>query len=93
MEEVQDSSFAPGSRISLVPEPDNPHDPNAVAVYNEQETLQAGYVPADLAEEVGHLIEEDPDYECVSMWESRAEEERKSLKVFLTYGDVSVRVV
>lgn len=93
MEELQAPSFSPGARISLVPERDNPHDPDAVAVYNEAGTKQAGYVPADLAEEVGQLIKEDPDYKCVSMWENRAEEERKSLRVLMMYGDVSVGVV
>ena len=32
-------------RLALVPEPDNEHDPNAVAIWNEDRTVQAGYVP------------------------------------------------
>lgn len=76
-----------------MPEPDNPHDSNAVAVYNEDESLQAGYVPSELAEEVGTLIEEYPDHVCLSMWESRAEDERKGLRVLLAYEDVSVGIL
>jgi hypothetical protein len=50
---VADSSFDPGARLALVREPDNEHDPNAVAVWNEARTLQAGYVPRDVAPELG----------------------------------------
>ncbi|CAN5265026.1 hypothetical protein BH20ACT13_BH20ACT13_00900 [soil metagenome] len=35
--------------MALVPEPDNPHDGNAVAIYDEDVTLQRGYVPAAVA--------------------------------------------
>ena len=49
---VEDPRFDPGRRLALVPEPDNPHDPNAVAVWDEQQTLQAGYVPRDVAPEL-----------------------------------------
>ena len=44
-----DPSFAPGARLALVPEPANEHDPNAVGIWNEARTLQAGYVPRDVA--------------------------------------------
>jgi hypothetical protein len=46
---VADGSFDPGLPLALVPEPDNEHDPSAVAVWNEGRTLQAGYVPRDVA--------------------------------------------
>jgi hypothetical protein len=36
-----DPSFAPGSPLRLIPEPDNAYDPNAVAVWNEESTQQA----------------------------------------------------
>jgi hypothetical protein len=48
-EAVIDASFDPGARLALVREPDNEHDPNAVAIWNEGRTLQAGYVPRDVA--------------------------------------------
>lgn len=35
----------PGTQLSLVPEPENPHDPKAVAIYHKKTKL--GYVPAD----------------------------------------------
>jgi HIRAN domain-containing protein len=55
-------SFDPGRRLALVPEPENEHDPNAVAVWNEERTLQAGYVPADVAPELRG------DEQAVSLW-------------------------
>ena len=44
---VRDASFDPGLRLALVPEPGNEHDPGAVAIWNEERTLQAGYVPRE----------------------------------------------
>lgn len=35
----------PGAQLSLVPEPENPHDPEAVAIHYGKTKL--GYVPAD----------------------------------------------
>jgi hypothetical protein len=46
-EAVQDSSFDPGRRLALVPEPANEHDPHAVGIWNEERSLQAGYVPRE----------------------------------------------
>jgi hypothetical protein len=50
---VTDSSFDPGARLALVPEPTNEHDPNAVGIWNEERTLQAGYVPREVVPELG----------------------------------------
>ena len=61
-EALDDPSFEPGRLLELVPEPDNPHDPNAVAVWNEERTLQAGYVPREVAPELGG------DEQAVSLW-------------------------
>src|SRR5918912_1063423 len=46
---LQDDAFAPGRRLALVREPDNEHDPNAVAVYDAGRRMHGGYVPADVA--------------------------------------------
>ena len=51
-EAVADASFDPGARLALVREPDNEHDPNAVGIWNEERTLQAGYVPREIAAEL-----------------------------------------
>ena len=66
-EAVADASFDPGARLALVREPDNEHDPNAVGVWNEERTLQAGYVPREVAAELagGEL--------AVSLWRAGVE--------------------
>jgi HIRAN domain len=61
-EALPDPSFDPGRRLELVPEPDNEHDPNAVAIWNAERTLQAGYVPAAVARELAG------DERAVSLW-------------------------
>jgi hypothetical protein len=59
---VDDASFDPGCRLALVREPENEHDPNAVAIWNEQRTLQAGYVPRETAAELAG------DEQALSLW-------------------------
>jgi HIRAN domain len=59
---VADTSFDPGARLALIPDPENEHDPNAIAVWNADRTLQAGYVPRDT---VGELA---GDELAVSLW-------------------------
>ena len=50
------------SRLALVPEPTNEHDPNAVAIWNAERTLQLGYVPAAVAPELAG------DEQALSLW-------------------------
>lgn len=61
-EALPDASFDPGRRLALVPEPENEHDPHAVAIWNEQRTLQVGYVPREVAPELRG------DEQAVSLW-------------------------
>jgi hypothetical protein len=61
-EALSDPSFAPGNRLALVAEPENQHDPNAVGIWNEGRTLQAGYVPREVAPELRG------DEQAVSLW-------------------------
>ncbi len=61
-EAATDPSFDPGRRLALVREPDNEYDPNAIGIWNEERTLQAGYVPAQIAPELGG------DEQAVSLW-------------------------
>ena len=65
-EALPDPSFDPGRRLALVAEPDNEHDPNAVAIWNEERTLQLGYVPRGIAAELGG------DEQAVSLWRVEA---------------------
>jgi len=61
-EALEDTSFDPGQRLALVPEPQNEHDPNAVGIWNEARTLQLGYVPAAVAPELAG------DEQALSLW-------------------------
>jgi len=59
---LPDESFDPGRQLSLVREPENEHDPNAIAIWNEARTLQVGYVPRETAAELRG------DEQAVSLW-------------------------
>jgi HIRAN domain len=61
-EALDDASFEPGRPLALVPEPDNEHDPNAVGIWNEERTVQAGYVPREVAPVLAG------DEQAVSLW-------------------------
>jgi len=61
-EALPDSSFDPGQKLSLVREPENEHDPNAVAIWNASRTLQVGYVPRDVAPTL------DGDEQALALW-------------------------
>ena len=78
LDALQDDGFAPGRRLALVREPENEHDPNAVAVWDNERRVQAGYVPAEIAPEVRG------DEQAVSLWEFRGEDgSRIGLRVLL----------
>ena len=62
LDALPDASFAPGRPLALIPEPENEHDPNAVGIWNEERTLQLGYVPRDVAPELSG------DEQAVSLW-------------------------
>ncbi len=86
-EELQEEAFAPGKRLALVPEPENEHDPNAMAVYDASRTLHAGYVPAAFAPEL------TGDEQAVSLWEFRDDESgrRIGLRVLIAPPDAWIQ--
>jgi HIRAN domain len=78
-EALGDQSFDPGRPVALVAEPENEHDPNAIGIWNEERTLQAGYVPRDLAPELRG------DEQAVSLWRVEG-----GLRVLIVPGDAWV---
>jgi HIRAN domain len=76
LEELQDPGFVPGSPLLLRPEPENPHDPNAVGVWNADGTAQAGYVPRDRAESIARRLARE-QLEVFALWEWRDLEGRR----------------
>lgn len=85
-EALQDGAFAPGSPLALVREPENEHDPNAVAVFDGGRRLQAGYVPADVAPSLRG------DERAVSLWEFRdASGARVGLRVLIAPAEAWIQ--
>ena len=85
-EELQDDAFAPGRRLALVPEPDNPHDPDAVAVWDADRIRRAGYVPATFAPELRG------DEQAVALWEFRDDGGRRiGLRVLIAPPDAWIQ--
>src|SRR4051794_34386033 len=86
LDALQGDAFAPGKRLALVREPQNEHDPNAVAVFDASGTVQAGYVPADVAPEL------QGDEQAVSLWEFLDESGRRvGLRVLLAPADAWIQ--
>jgi hypothetical protein len=81
-DELQDDGFAPGRRLALVAEPDNEHDPNAIAVWDAERRVQVGYVPADLARDL-----DAGEWQAVSLLEFREDGRRAGLRVLLAPRD------
>jgi hypothetical protein len=86
LDALQDDAFAPGKRLTLVREPENEHDPNAVAVWDGDQRLQAGYIPADIAAEVRG------DEQALSLWEFRDDDGRRiGLRVLVAPSDAWIQ--
>jgi hypothetical protein len=84
-EALQDDAFTPGRRLALVREPDNEHDPNAVAIFDAERRVQAGYVPAEVAREL------TGDEQAVALWEFRDGERRIGLRVLIAPSDAWIQ--
>jgi HIRAN domain-containing protein len=85
LDALQDDAFAPGKRLALVREPENEHDPNAVAIWDAERRLQGGYVPAEIAPAL------QGDEQAVSLWEFRDEQQRVGLRVLLAPADAWIQ--
>lgn len=82
-EDLQADSFRPPARLSLVPEPTNRYDPNAVAVWDAARRYQAGYIPGSEAKRIAGRIRNGKLVECLSIWETIVNGERVSLRILL----------
>jgi hypothetical protein len=78
VDELQDDGFAAGRRLALAPEPENQHDPHAIAIWDEDRRVQAGYVPAEVAQEL-----DAGEWQAVSLHEFFEEDRRAGLRVLL----------
>jgi hypothetical protein len=82
IDDLQDEVFAPGRPLVIVPEPENEFDPNALAIWDAERRLQAGYVPAEVAPELALPLQ------AVSLWEWRDGERRVGLRVLVATPEV-----
>jgi HIRAN domain len=82
IDDLQAAAFAPGQPLAIVPEPENEHDPNALAIWDAARRLQAGYVPAETARELA------PPLQAVSLWEWRDGGRRVGLRVLVAAPEV-----
>jgi hypothetical protein len=88
LEELQDPGFAPGSRLLLRPEPENPHDPNAVGVWNAAASAQAGFVPRERAAAVAARLAAER-LEALALWEWRSADGRRfGLRILVAPAEV-----
>jgi HIRAN domain len=85
LDALQDEAFAPGRRLALVREPENPHDANAVAICDEARQLQAGYVPAEVAPQLRG------DEQAVALREFRDGGRRVGLRVLIAPADAWIQ--
>lgn len=76
-EDVQGQEFAPGCALELVAEPSNPHDRNAVGIWDAGGRTQAGYVPRGDAIGVSRALSQG-SLEAFCVWEWRDEQGRRS---------------
>ena len=82
---AQADGFAPGEPVILMPEPDNPHDPWALAVLDLSLGTQAGYVPATRSRELVEEMVHRPLHAFV-LAEHRALGERVGLRVAASFA-------
>jgi hypothetical protein len=82
LDALQDDAFEPGRRLTLVAEPDNEHDSNAIGVWDAERRVQAGYVPAEVAKEL-----RAGDWQAVSLWQFVEAGQRGGLRVLLAPND------
>lgn len=63
---VKAGRFTPGSVVELRREPENPHDPNAIAVYAERARRLSGYVPKAMAKRLAGQMDSGVEFRAIS---------------------------
>jgi hypothetical protein len=82
LDALQDDAFAPGRELALVAEPDNEYDPHAIALWDGERRLQAGYVPAEIARDL-----DAGAWRAISLWQWFEDGRRRGLRVLLAPKD------
>lgn len=90
LEAINAQCFSPGCPLTLVPEPENPYDPNAIAVWDKDKTLNIGYVPSDETADIHDWMTYHHPFYCLSIWEVIPSGTRTALRALLIESDTSV---
>jgi len=69
---LQNERVEPGSALQLRRDPDNPHDPNAIAVHPTDGGEQVGWVPRELAAELAPELDAGKPWSAIVLREQRA---------------------
>ena len=70
-EALQDPAFAPGRPVRLVPEPENPADSSAIAIWDEELRIQVGYVPRGSLRRVRFALKAGRIKRALVVWQYR----------------------
>ena len=86
-EALRNAAFAAGQPLSLIAEPQNPHDGNAVGVWDADTRMQLGFIPREIAPQVSETLQHGNELRALSVWEWRApgEESRRGIKILVGY--------
>jgi hypothetical protein len=91
-EALQDSAFSPGRRLAILPDPANPVDPEALAVWDSAHKLHVGYVPKDCSSKMKKRMIEEEGFTYISMWENREGKVRVGLRVLVIAPNVKIKL-
>jgi hypothetical protein len=90
---LQHPSFAPGLPLKLRREPENPYDPQAVSVWNADESLTAGYLAREDAAWLTKRLDGGEPFGALAMWEILEAGHRVHLRILLLNGPALARGV
>jgi hypothetical protein len=93
---LQDPRIKVGSPAVLRPEPENPHDANAVGVWDETGTIQLGHIPADLSSSVAGRIRAGEQLVASIVREIRRDSRsgpRSALHLLVTPGELNLSII
>lgn len=91
-EALQDSAFSPGKRLAILPDPANPADPKALAVWDSAHKLHIGFVPEACSPAMKKRMAEEGGYTYLSMWESMKGSKRVGLRILVIRPDVKIKL-
>jgi hypothetical protein len=83
---LQDPDFAPGKRLQLYWEPNNPFDRNAISIRNHLALTACGYAPRELAATIARRLGQGATPLTFSMWQEIVDGTRVSLRILIDWA-------